>query len=113
MGLEHGPLLRVFLGREGTAEDLRRAIAAARDQAEAMLAIGTPLSAEYLERRHPQQHEVHLRALTFDYLYGWALFTRDWADSAAAEVARWQDTGLDPVKERRALARIRRRLAGS
>jgi PadR family transcriptional regulator, regulatory protein AphA len=70
VSLEHGPLLRVFLGREGTPAELRDAIAAARDQAEAMLAVGTPLGHEYLERRHPQQGEVHLRALTFDYLYG-------------------------------------------
>jgi hypothetical protein len=100
----------VFLGREGTPAELMVAIAAARDQAEAMLAVGTPLGHEYLERRHPQQAEVHLRALTFDYLYGWAEFTREWADSAAAEVARWDDTGPGHAKERRALARIRRRL---
>ncbi|HEU0023535.1 MAG TPA: helix-turn-helix transcriptional regulator [Thermoleophilaceae bacterium] len=110
VSLEHGPLLRVFLGREGDPEDLRRAIAAARTEAEAMLEVGRPLGEEYLERRHPQQHEVHLRALTFDYLYGWALFTRDWADRAAAEVARWEDTEPDAGKQRRALARIRDRL---
>ena len=55
---------------------------------------------------------MHLRALTFDYLYGWAQFTRAWADSALAEVARWDDTSPSPAKERRALARIRGRLAG-
>ena len=88
------------------------AIAAAREQAEAMLEVGTPLGHEYLGARHPQQDEVHLRALTFDYLYGWAQFTRAWADSALAEVARWDDTSPSPAKERRALARIRGRLAG-
>ena len=110
VSLEHGPLLRVFLGREGSPAELTRAIAAAREQAEAMLAVGTPLGEEYLEHRHPQQSEVHLRALTFDYLYGWAQFTRRWADSAAAELARWEDTAPDDAKERRALMRIRRRL---
>jgi DNA-binding PadR family transcriptional regulator len=112
ISLEHGPLLRVFLGRAGTPEQLLRAIAAAREQAEAMIAVGTPLAHEYLERHHPRQDEVHLRALTFDYLYGWALFTRDWADRAAAEVGRWEDTAPDAGKERRALARIRAGLRG-
>jgi DNA-binding PadR family transcriptional regulator len=110
VSLEHGPLLRVFLGREGGPDELRAAIAAAREQAEAMLAVGTPLGREYLERRHPQQDEVHLRALTFDYLYGWGQFTRAWAESALAEVERWDDTSPSPAKERRALARIRDRL---
>ncbi len=112
VSLEHGPLLRVFLGREGDPSNVLEAIAAAREQAEAMLAVGTPLGHEYLERRHPRQDEVHLRALSFDYLYGWALFTRDWADRAQAEVTRWKDTAPDAGKERRALARIRARLNG-
>ncbi|MBN1530548.1 MAG: PadR family transcriptional regulator [Thermoleophilaceae bacterium] len=112
VSLEHGPLLRVFLGREGSPAELRRAITAAREQADSMLAVGTPLGHEYLERRHPEQEEVHLRALTFDYLYGWALFTRAWADGALAEVERWDDTSPSAAKERRALARIRGRLRG-
>ena len=45
-----------------------------REHAEGMLAVGVPLAQEYLEGRHPQQDEVHLRSLTFDYLYRWALF---------------------------------------
>ena len=63
-------------------------------RAEAMLEVGTPLGHEYLETRHPQQDEVHLRALTFDYLYGWAQFTRAWADSAFAEVALGRHVAL-------------------
>jgi DNA-binding PadR family transcriptional regulator len=112
VSLEHGPLLRVFLGREGGPEEVLRAIAAAREQADAMLEVGTPLGHEYLERRHPQQDEVHLRALTFDYLYGWALFTLDWADRAEAEVEQWDSTEPDAAKERRALERVRARLGG-
>jgi DNA-binding PadR family transcriptional regulator len=111
VALEHGPLLRILLGREGSAEDLLRAVAAARAHAEGMLAIGTPLGREYLERRHPQQEEVHLRALTFDYLYRWALFTREWAERTEAELRRWHDTAPSAAKHRRALARIGAALA--
>jgi PadR family transcriptional regulator, regulatory protein AphA len=107
IALEHEPLLRVFLGRDGEPGDLLAAVAAVREHAEAMLAIGTSVADDYLDRRHPQQDEVHLRALTFDYLYRWALFNRDWARRTEAELRRWDDTAPDAAKHRRALARIR------
>jgi hypothetical protein len=69
------------------------------------------LAGEYLEGLHPQQHEVHLRALSFDYLYRWALLNRDWAIRAEQEVARWSSVATDPEKHDRALARIRAALA--
>src|SRR5262249_45985224 len=105
--LEHGPLLRLLLGREARPEDLLRAVAAVREHAEEMLAIGTPLGEEYLEGRHPQQDEVHLRALTFDYLYGWARFNRDWALRAEQELRAWDTSRPSDAKRRRALQRIR------
>jgi PadR family transcriptional regulator AphA len=107
VALEHEPLLRVFIASSGAHEDLLRAIAAARTQAEAMLAIGDGLADQYLARTHPFQDEVHIRALTFDYLYGWARFTVEWADRAEAEVSGWRDLGPAPAKHRRALARLR------
>lgn len=79
--------------------------------AEEMLAIGGPLAQEYLDGTHPQQDEVHLRALSFDYLYRWALFNRDWACRAEREIERWSDTALDDHKHARALARIRQVVA--
>ncbi len=107
ISLENEPLLRVFLGGRGRPEDLLRAVAAVSAHAEGMLAIGTPLAQEYLDGTHPQQDEVHLRALSFDYLYRWALFNREWAARAEAEIARWQDAAPDDQKHARALARIR------
>jgi PadR family transcriptional regulator AphA len=107
VALEHDPLLRVFLASSGSRDDLLAAIRAARAQAEEMLAIGGPIAREYLERTHAFQEQVHIRALTFDYLYRWAQLTADWADRAEREVARWDDVGPSPAKHRRALARIR------
>jgi len=105
--LEHEPLLRVFLCASGTPDDALRAIGAARARAEAMLAIGRPLAHEYIEGRHPFQDQVHVRALSFDYLYRWAELTIDWADRAAREVSGWRDTGPSTAKHRRALARLK------
>jgi len=104
--LEHEPLLRVFLASSGTPGDLRRALARARADAEQMLAVGTPLAHEYLRGIHEFQQEVHVRALTFDYLYNWARFTIAWTDRCQEEIGRWRDVSPSPAKQRRALARI-------
>ena len=62
----------MFLAASGTREDLLAAVARARSDAEQMLSVGRPLAGEYLSATHPFQDQVHIRALTFDYLYNWA-----------------------------------------
>jgi DNA-binding PadR family transcriptional regulator len=106
VALDHEALLRVFLASSGTRDDLLRAIAKAREDADAMLAVGTPLAHEYLSGSHRFQEQVHIRALTFDYLYNWARFTVAWADRAEQEVSRWRDVKPSRAKRRRALARL-------
>jgi DNA-binding PadR family transcriptional regulator len=105
--LEHEPLLRVFVSSNGSRADLLRAIATAREQAQAMIAIGDGLADLYLAEAHPFQREVHIRALTFDYLYNWARFTIEWADRAEADVRGWRDLSPGRAKHRRALDRLR------
>lgn len=107
VALEHEPLLRVFIATSGSREDLLRAIATARAQAEAMIAIGEGLADLYLAGEHPFQEDVHIRALTFDYLYGWARHTIEWADRAEADVRSWRDLRPGAAKHRHALARLR------
>ena len=107
VALEHEPLLRVFLATSGRCEDLLRAVGAARAQAQEMLAIGDGLADLYLAGRHPFQEEVHVRALTFDYLYNWARFTVEWADRTEATVQGWRDLRPTRPKHARALERLR------
>lgn len=107
-GLEHEPLLRVFLASGGSREDLLAALDKARGDAQQMLAVGRPLAGEYLTATHPFQDQVHIRALTFDYLYNWARFTAEWADRTEHEVRRWTDLTPTPDKHQRALNRIRK-----
>ena len=110
--LENEPLLRVFLASSGSRDDLLAAIAKARDDARAMLAVADGIAAEYLEHRHEFQDQVHIRQFTFDYLFNWASLTVAWADRAEEEVRRWRDLRPDPRKHRRALARIGRLARG-
>jgi hypothetical protein len=107
VALEHEPLLRVFIATSGRREDLLRAIAAARSQADAMIAIGDGLADLYLAGEHPFQEDVHIRALTFDYLYNWARHTIEWANRAEADVRSWRDLRPGRAKHVRALARLR------
>lgn len=113
ISLHSEALLRVILGGEGTPENLLAAAGAIRDHAEAMLAVGAPLGREYLAGHHPQQHEVHLRALTFDYLYSWAQLNLAWAERTTEEISRWSSVEPDEVKHRRALTRIRTLLSNA
>jgi len=105
--LEHEPLLRVFLASSGTREDLLGALERARTDAEQMLTIGRPLAGEYLSATHPFQDQVHIRALTFDYLYTWAQFTAAWAERSERVVLGWSDLAPTADKHRRALDRLR------
>jgi DNA-binding PadR family transcriptional regulator len=109
--LEHEPLLRVFLSPSGTRADLLAAVARARDDARAMLAIAGGIANEYLAGTHEFQEHVHIRQFTFDYLSSWATLTVEWADRTEAEVRRWRDVRPSPAKHERALQRIAR-LAG-
>jgi DNA-binding PadR family transcriptional regulator len=107
VALEHEPLLRVFISTSGRREDLLGAIAAARSQAEAMIAIGDGIADLYLAGEHPFQQDVHVRTLTFDYLYNWARLTIEWADRAEADVRSWRDLQPGRAKHKRALSRLR------
>ncbi len=62
---------------------------------------------EYLENRHEFQEQAHLRTFIFDDLWSSAVFTRQWALRARAEIERWRDLTPTPAKHRRALKRIR------
>ncbi len=105
-GLEHEPLLRVLFASSGTRDDLLRAAARARADAEDMLALGRMLGGRYLEGTHERQSEVHLRVFTFDFLIRWAALTADWADAVDAEVGSWDDLAATPERQQHALERI-------
>jgi PadR family transcriptional regulator AphA len=110
--LENEPLLRLFLASSGTRADMLAAIAKAREDARAMLAIADGIAEEYLEHRHEFQDQVHIRQFTFDYLFNWATLTVEWADRAEAELNRWRDVRPSPAKHERALERIRSLVSG-
>jgi DNA-binding PadR family transcriptional regulator len=107
VALEFEALLRVLLARFGTRDDLLATLNAARDDAEELLALGEGILQEYATGRAPFQHEAHLRAFVFDFLYSFARTLEQWASRSQIEVEGWQDLSPDG-KQRRALAIITR-----
>lgn len=102
VAMENEPILRVFLAESGTRDDLLRAIAAAREQAQQMLEHGSRIADAYLDGSHPFIEQLHIRALVWDYLWGWGQHTVAWADRAEAEVRQWAGVTPSRAKARRA-----------
>lgn len=92
--LECEALLRVLLADLGTVDDLRRAIESVGDDADELFSVASMVGSEYLEGTAPFQDDVHVRALVFDYLAGFATFTHDWSERSRAYVDSW--SGMDP-----------------
>jgi PadR family transcriptional regulator AphA len=103
--LELEALLRVLLARFGTREDLLAALEAAREDAEGLLTLGEGILQEYATGSAPFQHEAHLRAFVFDFLYSFARTLEQWAGRTHTEVAGWEDL-LPHGKQQRALTII-------
>ncbi len=100
------PLLRLHLAPYGTADDLNAALAAARNEAEALLRQALTIADEFVTGEHQFQEQVHVRALLFDYLWNFGLAMYLWADRSADEVARWPDIVGDDGAKHRAVEKI-------
>ena len=104
--LECEPLLRVFLGKLGTPEQLHVALDQVKQDARAIIEVGRVVASEYLSGTAPFQDHVEVRALVFDFLSNHALMLLQWAERTEVAVDAW---GSQTPKEREAaaLARIR------
>lgn len=107
------PLLRVHLAPYGTRDDLLQAVRAVREEAEGLLRQAMIIGAEFVEGRHHFQHQVHTRAILFDYLWNHGLTMYLWAERWVTEVQGWPDLRLQPETEQAALDSIRRSLAAT
>ena len=112
--LEFEGLLRVFLGRTGTTEQMAKNIGSARALADEIQAAGRVVAEEYLSRRAPFPERMHLSAVTFDFLWHVADLLRDWAWRSEAKVRRWPTaSGPSRTTTARSVFRLARRDAAS
>jgi PadR family transcriptional regulator, regulatory protein AphA len=109
--LQFEALLRVHLAPYGGADDLRRALTQAREDAEGLLRQAIVIGTEFAERRHQFQDQVHIRAILFDFLWRFGLTMYLWADHWLEQVAAWPDVEQTPAAEAEAIRLIEHHLA--
>ena len=104
--LECEPLLRVFLGSLGEADQALAAVRQLHADGDAVLEVGAVVGPEYVEGRAPFQDQLQWRALVFDFLSSYALMLTDWADRAEATLSAWHQQTADQ-RQTAAIERIR------
>jgi DNA-binding PadR family transcriptional regulator len=99
ISLEFEGLVKIYLARFGTLEQLRATVAQARDDAEFMLRVATNVREVYRTNCAPFQDEyVHVWAFVYMFLAGWFRHQHDWATAVLAEIDSWTD--LSPERKR-------------
>lgn len=101
VGVEFEGLIKVYLARFGTLEQLRATVAQTARDADYMLQVATNVRGVYLQQCAPfQQDYVHIWFFVYDFLSSWFRMLRDWAARTEAELATWEDLTPDEKRDR-------------
>jgi PadR family transcriptional regulator AphA len=113
VSLEFEGLLKVFLARFGTREQLLSTLDRTRSDAEDMLRVATVVRQVYLDCQAPfEDEQVHVWVFIYDFLTDYMHMVQRWALRTLAEVESWSD--LSPAgKRERALALFERKRPAS
>jgi PadR family transcriptional regulator AphA len=103
VALEFEGLIKVYLARFGTLDQLRSTVAQVGRDADYMLHVATNVRHVYLTGCAPFQEDyVHVWVFVYDFLQSWFTTLSEWARRTLAELETWED--LKPAdKARRAL----------
>ena len=105
VALEFEALIKVYLARLGTKDDLEATVDAVAADASFMLAVSQNVREVYLDHCAPFQDEyVHTWAFVYDFLTDYFDLLHRWATRTAATLDTWSD--LDPEGKRAAAMRI-------
>jgi DNA-binding PadR family transcriptional regulator len=99
--LEFEGLIRVFLARSGSREQLLITLDRVEEEAEALLNFAAAASQAYYECRAPfQEEQVHVRAFVFTIMVPFAKAMQRWAERTRAEVETWRDLSPEGKADR-------------
>jgi PadR family transcriptional regulator, regulatory protein AphA len=102
------PLLRLHLARFGTREDLLGAMGWTEARAEELLDVAEEVAREFAAGEHILQKDAHFRALIFSALWRIGIALRDFAQTSAAEIRRWESVEGDDEARARGIAAMLR-----
>jgi PadR family transcriptional regulator AphA len=101
VALEFEALVKVFLARLGTREQLLATLETTIEQSEFMLQVAGNVRQIYVDGCAPFQDEyVHTWAFVYDFLTDYFAMLHDWASRTEATVRDWDD--LSPERKREA-----------
>jgi DNA-binding PadR family transcriptional regulator len=101
ISLEFEGLLKVYLARLGTREELLATLERTLADAEYMLQVATNVRQVYLECRAPfQVDQVHVWAFIYDFLVDYFQLLHRWAERTKREVEGWADLTPEGKRER-------------
>jgi DNA-binding PadR family transcriptional regulator len=96
--LEHEAVLKVALSDRGTLEGLRANLHAILHDAAETLAFGDDLAEEFLSGAETFSERLHVGALVWSYLSGFAEQRARWAAWALARTEEWKDIEGDEAR---------------
>jgi PadR family transcriptional regulator, regulatory protein AphA len=106
--LEFEALVRVLFADQGSTDQLQHTLLEVEDQVRWMQRQGAAIGREYVTSGGgPFPERLHANALIFELLWRYTEALREWAEWAAAEVARWDGVGDQPDRRAALLERYR------
>jgi DNA-binding PadR family transcriptional regulator len=100
IALEFEALVKVFLGRFGSKQELLSTLAATGVDAQRMLDVATNVREVYLDRCVPFQDDyVHVWVFVYDFLTDYFAMVDQWADRTAERMASWEDLSPEGKRE--------------
>lgn len=101
--LAHEALVKVWIGEQGTRDQLLEAIRSIRRDVEGVLSHTADIAGEYLGQSPPFPERLHVNTLVLKFVADYAETAERWCDWAEQEVARWPgvtvEAGATPALE--------------
>ncbi|MEN8235738.1 MAG: PadR family transcriptional regulator [Actinomycetota bacterium] len=98
--MEFEGMIRLFVARIGTTDQIVAAVEQVQEDARQMLDFGGEVKLEYLEGRGALQDQVYIRAHAIDFFISLLNMVEDWTTRTLDEMQEWDSRSLEERNER-------------